>query len=368
VSRAASAFEPQNLPEFIKGCSSRRNANTVFVDSIAQKNEDQESLLDLLEEHVLRNLVKIGQKYFRQRNGIPQGSVLSSLLCNFYYAELERKVLGFINPEESLLIRLVDDFLLITPRADTAMQFLKVMIHGQPSYGVRVNPAKSLSNFSAAVDGIILPRLEGSALFPYCGTLISTKTLEIHRDQDRVFESGESAAATLSNTLTVDATRFPGSTFRRKVLSSFRLQLHSMYIDDGHNSRTVVLANLYSSFMTSAMKMYRYIKSLRGRAHPSPAIITQTIRDLIEQTAGSIQARRTDKESSFSCFVQPSQLEFLAGAAFRFVLKRKQTRYVAVLRWLDSLVKEARPTSDSELVKMTHVVKNGNAMFEKWRF
>lgn len=368
ISRAAPSTKRQHLPEFINNWSLKRKANTVYVDSVAQKDQDSESLLDLLDEHVRSNLVKMGQKYFRQRSGIPQGSVLSSLLCNFFYAELERNVLGFIDPKESMLLRLVDDFLLITTKADVAMQFVEVMIPGQPSYGVRVNPTKSMSNFSAAVDGIFLPRLEGSALFPYCGTLISTQTLEIHRDQDRLLESGESAAATISNTLTVEASQHPGRTFHRKVLSSFRLQLHSMYVDDGHNSRAVVLTNLYSNFMTSAMKMYRYMKSLRGRAHPSTAIITKTIHDLIVQTAGSIQARRADKESSFSCFVQLPQLKFLAAAAFRFVLKRKQTKYVDTLRWLNLLAKEAQPTSDSEWLRMTHVVRKSNAIFEQWRF
>jgi telomerase reverse transcriptase len=369
VSRAAPAMRPQHLPDFVNSGPSARKANTVFVDHIAQKNHDAEDLLDLLDQHVRNNLVKIGKKYFRQRNGIPQGSVLSSILCNFFYAELERDILRFIDPKKSLLMRLVDDFLLITPEGDVAMQFLEVMIRGQPSYGVQVNPAKSMANFSAAVDGILLPRLEGSPLFPYCGSLIDTHTLEIHRDKDRILEGGESAAATLSNTLTVEATRLPGRTFHRKVLASFRLQLHPMYIDDEHNSRAVVLSNLYSSFVTSAMKMYRYMKSLRGRAHPGSAIIVQTIHDLILQTAGTIQARRADKSDlSLSCFAQRSHLQYLASGAFRFVLKRKQTRYAAVLRWLESLAKDSRPTSNSEALRMTQVVKKGNAMFEEWRF
>lgn len=368
-SRAAPAMKPQHLLDFINSEGSLKKANTIFVNDRAPKELDTEHLLTLLDEHVRHNLVKIGKKYFRQRNGIPQGSVLSSILCNFFYAELEREVLGFINTESSLLMRLVDDFLLITPNADVAMHFLEVMLQGQPSYGVQVNPAKSMANFSATVDGILLPRLEGSPLFPYCGSLIDTHTLEIHRDKDRILEGGESAAATLSDTLTVEASRVPGRTFHRKVLSSFRLQLHPMYIDDGHNSRAVVLSNLYSSFVTSAMKMYHYMKSLRGRAHPGPAIIKQTIHDLILQTAGTIQARRANKsESSLSCFAQRSHLQYLASAAFRFVLKRKQTRYAAVLRWLDSLAKSARPTSDSEALRMTQVVKKGNAMFEEWRF
>ncbi|KAJ5177714.1 reverse transcriptase [Penicillium coprophilum] len=368
-SRAASAMRPQNLPDFVNSGGAAPKVNTVFVDNQAPQERDVDSLLELLDEHVRNNLVKIGKKYFRQRNGIPQGSVLSSILCNFFYAELERKVLGFIKPEDSLLLRLVDDFLLVTPDVAVATRFLEVMIRGQPLYGVQINPAKSMTNFSAAIDGILLPRLEGSPLFPYCGSLIDTHTLEFHRDRDRILEGGESAAATLSSTLTVEATRLPGRTFYRKVLSSFRLQLHPMYIDDGHNSRAVVLGNIYCSFITSAMKMYRYMKSLRGRAHPGPAIIMQTIRDLILQTAGMIQARRAGSSvASFSCFIQQSHLRYLASAAFRFVLKRKQTRYSVVLHWLDSLTKDARPASDSEAFRMTQVVKKGNAMFEEWRF
>lgn len=38
---------------------------------------------------------KIGKDYFRQVVGIPQGSVLSTLLCSFFYGDLERRHLKF---------------------------------------------------------------------------------------------------------------------------------------------------------------------------------------------------------------------------------------------------------------------------------
>lgn len=34
---------------------------------------------------------------FRQKTGIPQGSKISSLLCSFFYAVLEKDHLGFVN-------------------------------------------------------------------------------------------------------------------------------------------------------------------------------------------------------------------------------------------------------------------------------
>jgi hypothetical protein len=38
---------------------------------------------------------QIGQNYYRQVVGIPQGSVLSSLLCSIFYADLEGTCLDF---------------------------------------------------------------------------------------------------------------------------------------------------------------------------------------------------------------------------------------------------------------------------------
>ncbi|KAJ5752542.1 Telomere reverse transcriptase [Penicillium odoratum] len=368
IGRAMPAMKQQALSDMVAEQGQCPKAKTVYIDTIQQKLHDADDLLGLLNQHVRNNLVKMGKQYFRQRSGIPQGSVLSNLLCNFFYGELEQQVLGFLRPADSVLLRLVDDFLLVTTDVDQAIQFLQVMIPGQPSYGVLVNPAKSLVNFTAAVKGTHIPRIEGSSLFPYCGILINTHTLEMIRDQDRLLEGGDSAATSLSDTLTVETSRIPGRTFRRKVLAPFRLQIHPMYLDDEHNSRSVVLANLHTSFITAAMKMYRYMKSLRGRSHPAPPIIIQTIYDLIHQTFRVIQTRRTSHSTPFSCFVQLWHLQYLAASAFRFVLKRKQTRYVAVLEWLDRLGKESRPNSNLKAVRMQQVVRKGIALFEQWRF
>ncbi|KAJ5247280.1 Telomere reverse transcriptase [Penicillium chermesinum] len=366
LGRAAPLSGQLQLPDLVASGEHVHKGNTVFIDTINQKQHTTEELLNLFYEHVLHNTVKMGKKYFRQRSGIAQGSVLSSLLCNFFYAKVERDVLGFLRPDDSLLMRLVDDFLLITTDCEQAKKFLETMIRGQPAYNVAVNPAKSMTNFSAAIDGIHLPRLEGTSLLPYCGIMIDTHTLEINRDTDRII--GDEAAAAISNTLTVEANRLPGATFRRKVLAPFKLRIYPMYLDDVHNSRSVVLGNLYTAFVNAAMRMYLYVKSLRSRAQPTGPIIIQTINDLIHQTFGGIKARRESASSPLSCFVQLRHLQYLAVAAFRFVLRRKQTRFAAVLRWLDCLGRRTRPTSNADAVRLLQVVKRGTALFDEWRF
>lgn len=378
VSSAAPAMKPPYLPDVVARGETRQRKDTVLVNTLAQKEYNTEDLLDLLDEHVRNNLVRIGKKYFRQRNGIPQGSALSTILCNFFYAELEREVLGFLQTEEALLLRLIDDFLLITSNADLAIRFLQVMMKGHPAYGILVNPAKSLVNFTTSVDGIQIPRLVGTSLFPYCGNLIDTRTLEVHKDQERVLEGGDSAADTISNSLTVELARAPGRSFHRKVLRSLTLQVHPMYLDTRHNSSAVALLNLYASFVNSAMKMYQYMKSVRGRAHPSPQVVIRTIRDVMQSGYNLCQAQRSAasnpgsvavaESSTFACSIQQSQVQYLAASAFQFVLGRKQTRYGVVLRWLELVWKAARPKSDRAAVHMTQVVRRGNATFEGWRF
>ena len=380
VGRAAPATKPQSLPDaFASGATSRRR-NTVFVDTLAQREHNSEDLLDMLDEHVRNNLVRIGKKYFRQRNGIPQGSVLSSILCNYFYAELEREVLQrFLSPDDTLLLRLVDDFLLITSNANTATHFLTTMIRGQPDYGIAVNPTKSLTNFTAAVDGIHIPQLDGSThSFPYCGNLISTHTLDISRDQDRILDGGDgdTAAETLSNALTVESARNPGRALHRKMLAGFKLHMHPMYLDTVHNSRLAVLGNLYANFVTSAMKTYRYLKALRSRAWSVSAVVIRIIQDITQLAVRLCRSKRETPHPHPSesapapggSDIPHSTIHHLSATAFRFVLCRKQTRYAGVLRWLEMVSRTTRPRSNAAGGRIARVVRMGNERFGGWRF
>lgn len=185
ITTAKAATDFQNFDEFISAGLGTAKKNTVFVHSIVQTLQKKEKTLDLLRDHVERNIIKIGKRFFRQKAGIPQGSVLSSLLCNYFYAELEKECLGFLESQQSILLRLIDDFLLITTNKDHAKKFLQVMHDGVEKYGVEVNPAKSLANFDVIVNGFQVPCLNASSEFPYCGNSINTKTLEITKDRDR---------------------------------------------------------------------------------------------------------------------------------------------------------------------------------------
>uniref|UniRef100_A0A093VGH0 Telomerase reverse transcriptase n=1 Tax=Talaromyces marneffei PM1 TaxID=1077442 RepID=A0A093VGH0_TALMA len=382
LSKANALSEVWNNPATSTDGVKPLHRNTIQVDTANFKNHNKNALLDLLDEHIQNNLVKIGKKYFYQKNGIPQGSVLSSLLCNFFYGELEREVLDFLKDDETLLLRLIDDFLLITTRPGLAKRFLEVMLNGQPEYGITVNASKSLVNFEATINGTKMPRLEGSACFPYCGNLINTHTLDIHKDRDY----GRGGRVDVSDTLTVESSRLPGQTFHRKVLFSFRLQTHSMFLDTRHNTLRTVLTGIYSSFVETAIKMYRYIKTLLPRLRPSQELVLQTIRDVIQFANKLIQSKRltTTKPAvkvtntsevepqtstlDFQCAVSPSQIEYLGAAAFRHVLARKQTSYASTLQGLQHIITRTKPQTDKEMVRMRWITREANKMFDNWRY
>ncbi|KAK2803650.1 hypothetical protein FQN51_003412 [Onygenales sp. PD_10] len=357
ISKAASLADLTSLYDKVTKNEGGKRKHTVFVDTPLSKRYQRKEILDLLQDHVRNNLVKIGKKYFRQRTGIPQGSVVSTLLCNFFYSEHERESLGFLDNDDVLLLRLIDDYLLITTEPHLAMQFLQVMLNGNQEYGVSVNADKSLVNFTATVNGCIIPRLlePSQRQFPYCGNLIDTYTLSVTKDR-----TPKDKTLTTSDTLTVEANKAPGQSFYRKAITAFRIQMHAMFLDTKHNHVSVVLASIYENFLESAMKMYEYTRSLcqRRRGNDVSALLVRAISGLIDLAIHFIEARkRSACRTGFECSVAKAQIRWLAAAAFKKVLGRKQTKFAAALRWLDGMSRASRPATDWEAVRLRNAVK-----------
>lgn len=174
----------ESFNDLVRERSAQSRAHAIFINAIAEQDETREDVIRLIERHVKHNVVQIGKKLYRQRDGIPQGSVLSNLLCNFFYAKLERDVLRLADSQHSMLLRLLDDFLLVTVDRIVAERFVRVMHLGIPDFGVAIKAEKSLMNFSIDDRGQIGDRRPDST-FPYCGTLIDTATLDVSKDAAR---------------------------------------------------------------------------------------------------------------------------------------------------------------------------------------
>jgi telomerase reverse transcriptase len=199
--------------------------NSVFVGSLGHRVELKSEVMELLTEHLARNLVRIGKKVYRQKEGIPQGSVLSSFLCNLFYGRLEKEDLSFVNSPGTILLRLIDDFLLVTIDKKVATRFLEIMHIGIPDYGIRIKPEKSLVNFNVNINGEQVPSTATMRTgFPYCGVLIDTANLNIAKDRALDRPEGRKKLLTshsanclpakdIVDSLTVEESGIPGAKF-----------------------------------------------------------------------------------------------------------------------------------------------------------
>ncbi|XP_053373779.1 uncharacterized protein LOC123531834 isoform X2 [Mercenaria mercenaria] len=200
-------------PDFSSFCTQKANKeklkNVIFVDKVVYQHETCESLLKLLKSHLFNNLIKVGNHYCLQTSGISQGSVISTLLCSFYYADMERSLFKFTAGE--FLMRIVDDYLYVTPSQEQAVTFLNTMIRGVPEYHCCTNKEKILTSFMFEHNDGILPMVSID-WFPWCGIFINTRTLEISMDFTKY--SGSS----IKDTMTVELSKTPGKSLKDKLL------------------------------------------------------------------------------------------------------------------------------------------------------
>jgi telomerase reverse transcriptase len=267
LTKATTDQAPFDLGKEITSETGVGRIRTAYVGGVVQRSQRRKAILDLLHEHVESNIVKLGNRLYRQKEGIPQGSIVSSLLCSYFYAELERSALGFVKNENSLLLRLIDDFLVITTDRNVAEMFMYTMHAGLPEFGVQIKADKSKANFDMKIDGSPVARLPAVTDFPYCGNAINTITLDLSKDAER------RKAGKVQDSVTVEYSKLPGQSFYRKTLNALKLHMRAMHLSTNYNSVDTVLTNLHHAFNEVAHKSYSYIKSLPNSKQPSSKLI-----------------------------------------------------------------------------------------------
>lgn len=197
------AFGSGDLQGFDELVAKSAKRNAVFLDGVLYDYVQKPTLLRLLREHLLTNVVQIGGQVFVQAQGIPQGSVLSTLLCNLYYAHFEHKIvwrrLKRVVGDPSAchheaLLRYTDDFLFVSTSLRRAQTFATLLHEGSAEYGCAVNFAKSRVNFDVSVPGgesgvlRAVPRFDqesNNGRLGWCGMLIDPLRLQIYVNYER---------------------------------------------------------------------------------------------------------------------------------------------------------------------------------------
>jgi (2Fe-2S) ferredoxin len=197
------AFSSGDLQGFDQLASQSKKRNAIFVDGVIYDYVDRASVLKILKEHLLANTVQVNDETFVQCQGIPQGSVLSTTLCNIYYGHFEHRVLRKTLPElpvlpygaescqHEALLRYTDDWLFVSADLNRAQRFCRVMHRGNDDYGCHVNTSKSQVNFECYAgqpEAHAVPRFDetgSSGLLSWCGILIDPVRLQIYVNYEK---------------------------------------------------------------------------------------------------------------------------------------------------------------------------------------
>lgn len=317
--------------------------DVVFVDSVSYRYESTSLIFKLLRQHITENLIKVGKEFYRQRVGIPQGSSLSTLLCSFFYADMEAQDsflrslrMGNAQGKKSLLMRYTDDFLLITTSKRQAKQFYEVMRRGHPEYGCFISAEKTLVNFDLLDTGErnafappLIPRTYGTE-FPWCGLTINTKDLGVSTDLTRY------ANIDIRDTLTVEYCRRPGNALVEKMIQSVKSRCHILFTDTALNGERRAYANIYSSFLVAALKFSAYLGELRRFKVTFPAeYLFKAIQRLVRFTSRYIGSRAASANAKLKALASRDKSE-------RTALGRRGRRRRTAAAWRVSCAVQAQ--------------------------
>ncbi|KAJ0003205.1 hypothetical protein NQD34_008303 [Periophthalmus magnuspinnatus] len=249
-----------NMKSFVSSLQmSGKIHHSILVEQHFSSDLHGKDALQFFTQMLTGNVVQFGKKTYRQCRGIPQGSVVSSLLCCLCYGHMENMLFGNKGKTKGCLLRLVDDFLLITPDLHEAQAFLKVLLPGVPEYGLTINPQKVAVNFKVSETATVCPEirvLPPRCLFPWCGLLLDTHSLDVYKDYSSY------AGLSLRYSLTLGSLRSAGQDMKRKLMAILRLQCHALFLDLKTNSVEAVYKNIYKLVLLHACRFHVCAQSL----------------------------------------------------------------------------------------------------------
>lgn len=318
--RKSSVGPPDSFVQFHKRVdqdSSSCNHGAIFIDDSSCVTAKKRKIMALLQEHMKSHIVTVqgrhGNRYLVQKQGIPQGSIVSSILCNLYYGNIEQTMLDpclfsqqstFTNNESTghlhLLVRVVDDFLLITTDKQIQANFLQIMIKGKSCLGVQVNRDKVYANVDLTLeveDGEFFKvedattKDSSNGYFPWCGMLFDTKSGETRIDYSR-FLDGKA-----QNSLTVVRADHEGKQLSLRMKTFVRPRCLPILFDSCINNMLSTKTNFYDIMLLCAVKTVKYIRSSDLSVHASNTqqLLLVDIKDVVLYSYQLIQSRLAQK-------------------------------------------------------------------------
>ncbi|XP_061671150.1 telomerase reverse transcriptase [Syngnathoides biaculeatus] len=329
-----------NMKGFVTALQrSGRVHHAILVEQHFSSDIHGKEMLQFFTQMLTGNVVRFGKKKYRQHRGIPQGSVASSLLCCLCYGHMENVLFKSKTASKGRLMRLVDDFLLITPDLQEAQNFLKVLLAGVPQYGLVVNPQKVAVNFPLSEDAGSVNGIRTLPLrcrFPWCGLLLDTYSLDVYKDYSSYL--GQS----LRHSLTLGSVHLAGEQMRRKLMVVLRLKCHALFLDLKTNSLAAVYKNIYELVLLHAFRFSVCAQSLPfgQTVAKNPANFLRMIGDMAQYTNHLL--RHSNKGCKALAGVVPDEaVDLLFCLSFLLAMSQHRLLYKSMLphlqKWKRSL-------------------------------
>eukprot|EP00977_Amphora_coffeiformis_P011071 scaffold2655_cov179-Amphora_coffeaeformis.AAC.4 len=302
---------------------------TVYADTGNCNVSKSEQVMKMIEEHLKSHLVvtsdRHGDRYLVQSKGVPQGSTLSTLLCNFYYGRIESRLFNTYDGDKSteeppthIVCRQVDDFIYVGTRRHLLQKFLAVMLEGDRDMGVQVNEDKTQVSTT-----IVVRQGEGNTetlkpsgspwSFPWCGMVFDVTSGEVMNDYTR-FYGGKAG-----NSISIDRSRGPGEEMLVQLKTFVRPRCMPILFDRCINRPAVQRKNLFQMMAFAAVKLVLYIQA-RGASISSDAHVSHLIKsvDAAIIYAGILIESRL-KASNAHCDITAALHKYIGWKAFQAV-------------------------------------------------
>ncbi|XP_043364430.1 telomerase reverse transcriptase isoform X5 [Dermochelys coriacea] len=266
---------------------------------------------------------------------VEQGSILSTLLCSLCYGDMENKLFCGIQ-RDGVLIRLIDDFLLLTPHLTLAKTFLRTLATGIPEYGFLINPKKTVMNFPVDED---IPgcsefkQLPYCGVIPWCGLLLDIQTLEVYCDYSSY------ACTSIRSSLSFNSSSTAGKNMKYKLVTVLKLKCHSLFLNLQINSLRTVFMNIYKIFLLQAYRFHACVLQLpfNQQVRKNPCFFLRIISDTASCCYSILKTKNTGialGTKGASGLFPSEAAEWLCYHAFIIKLTNHKVVYKCLLRSL----------------------------------
>lgn len=304
--RSQSFYDPESgaltIRNVINGFR-KSQQDQLCIDNVKTHYISYEDLIHTVASDLFQSALSFNGKCYVRKSGLFQGTSLSALLVDLVYDELleHYKVFHRTEDDETLVLRLADDFLILSDSESRIEKARREAMNGFAEFNAQVNTKKVISSIDRGAN----------RAFSFCALEIDVDVLEIRKNTESlvVAEIQPAPTAKIYNKLqTVFDTRLSYGT-TSLLLNSFATVLHQIGLITLHVAEAFV----------NAFK--RKKATLAGFLEFFTRINASAIRSCCKD----------DSENIYT-----AQIRLQICSTFLTVLLRKRTKFEEVVKFLRS--------------------------------